>query len=520
MTGLSARISYDSWSDTIPPKNKDVRMPSSADFAAFLRHRDRFYIDGEWVKPSSDSRIDVIAPATEELFVSVPEAQVADIERAVASARTAFDEGPWPRMSHAERAHFVRAIARALELRVADIASMWPNEMGIIHSMAQATVATVPGVYDYYAGLADTFPWEEQHVPAGGGKIGLLVREPVGVVGIIIPWNGPIVLIAQKLAPALLAGCTVVIKASPEAPTAAYVMAEIAQAVGLPAGVINVVTADREVSEALVRHPGIDKISFTGSSAAGRRIASICGERIARYTLELGGKSAAVVLDDYDIDLAAESLSGTACAMTGQICSSLTRIIVSRDRHDDMVEALTERFRKVVVGDPYDPATTMGPVAARRQRDRIEQIMATGREEGATLAIGGGRPSHLNRGFYIEPTVFGNVDNQSTLAREEIFGPVLSVIAADDEDHAVAMANDTIYGLNNSVFTNDADRAYAVARQLRSGVVGHNVWRTDFSIAFGGFKQSGIGREGGVEGLLPYTEAKTVILEDLPRHLA
>ncbi|MDB5713650.1 MAG: aldehyde dehydrogenase [Sphingomonadales bacterium] len=486
--------------------------------AAPIEHPDQFFIGGQWVKPSSDSVFEVIAPATEELYLRVAEAQESDMNRAVASARDAFDNGPWPRMSHAERATYLRAMARGLDERAGDVAQTWPNEMGILHSVAQMFADSMGGIYDYYAGLADTFAFEEPHTPSAGGEFGLLVREPVGVVAAIIPWNAPINLIANKLAPALIAGCTVIIKASPEAPSSAYIMAEIAAAIGLPAGVINVLTADRVVSEALVRHPGVDKVSFTGSTVAGRKIAAICGDRIARYTLELGGKSAAVILDDYDLEAAAASLVGPACLMSGQVCSSLTRIVVSRNRHDQLVDALSAQFGAVTVGDPFDPAVQIGPIAMRRQRDRIEQLIAIGEREGAKLAVGGRRPANLNRGFFIEPTVFGNVDNDSSLAREEIFGPVVSVIAANDEAHAIELANDTIYGLNNSVFTNDPDRAYSVARQLRSGTVGHNNFRTDFGIAFGGFKQSGIGREGGVEGLLPYLESKTVILEGTPSH--
>jgi len=484
-----------------------------------IQNPGRFFIGGQWVEPSSDSAIDVITPATEELFVSVAEAQEADVNRAVAAARTAFDAGPWPRMSHSERASYIRAIGRELAKRDEDVATIWPNEMGVLKSFAEGAAVALSGVYEYYAGLAETFPFEERHHPAGGGALGLLVREPVGVVAAIIPWNGPFTIVAYKVAPALLAGCTLVVKASPEAPGAAYVLAEICEAVGLPPGVVNVVTAERAVSELLVRHPDVDKVSFTGSSAAGRRIASICGERIARCTLELGGKSAAVIMDDYDIEIAARDIVGPACWMTGQACSSLTRIVVPRRRHDAMVEALSSLMASVRVGDPFDPDSQMGPVAMRRQRDRIEGLMAKGVEEGAKVGAGGGRPKHLDRGFFIEPTVFGNVTNQSTLAREEIFGPVLSVIPAESEDDAISIANDTVYGLNNSVFTNDPDKAYAAARRLRSGTVGHNVFRTDFSIAFGGFKQSGIGREGGADGLLPYLEAKTVILEGVPAHL-
>jgi acyl-CoA reductase-like NAD-dependent aldehyde dehydrogenase len=296
-------------------------------------------------------------------------------------------------------------------------------------------------------------------------------------------------------------------------------MAEIAEEVGLPPGVFNVLMADREVSELLVRSPDVDKITFTGSTAAGRRIASLCGERIARCSLELGGKSAAVILDDFDVALAAKTIAGRATFLSGQVCSSLTRIIVPQKRHDQMVESLSAAFAQVRVGDPFDDATGMGPLATKRQRDRVEGYIARGVEEGATLAQGGKRPADLNRGFFIEPTVFGNVSNHATIAREEIFGPVLSVIAARDEQDAVNLANDTIYGLNASVFTNDAERAYSVARSLRSGTVGHNVFRSDGSLGFGGFKQSGIGREGGVEGLYPYIEHKAVILEGTPSHV-
>jgi len=477
---------------------------------------DQFFIDGMWVSPSSDSMFDVIESGTEELFFRVAEAKAADMDRAIASARKAFDEGPWPRLKHSQRAEYLRAIAAALRERADDIAQIWPRQSGILFSSAQTAAAGAAKTFEFYADLATTYPFEERATPTTGGKFGLLVREPVGVVGAIIPWNGPLALITAKIAPALLAGCTVIVKASPEAPGEAYVLAEIIEDVGLPPGVVNVLTADREVSERLVLDPRVDKIAFTGSTEAGRRIASLLGSRIGRYTLELGGKSAAVVLDDADIAQTAASLAGSECTLAGQVCSSLTRIVVSRHRHDELAEALAAVFSQVKVGDPFDAQTQMGPLAMRRQRDRVEGLIAKGVEEGANLMTGGGRPKYLDRGFFFEPTVFSNVDNSSTIAQNEIFGPVLSVIAADDEGHAVKIANDTIYGLNASVFTQDVDRARDVARQLRTGTVGHNSFRTDFGIAFGGFKQSGIGREGGLEGLLPYLEVKSVILEGAP----
>jgi aldehyde dehydrogenase (NAD+) len=490
-------------------------MTVTSDTAVPLRHADRFFIDGAWVVPSSDATFDVIDSGTEQVYFRVAEAQASDMDRAVAAARRAFDEGPWPTLPHAERARYLQGIATGLRDRAEDIGQIWPRESGALYSMARYGAVGIAGAFDYYAGLADTFPFEELARPSQG-QFGLLVREPVGVVGAIIPWNAPIGLITYKLAPALLAGCTVVLKCSPEAPGDAYVVAEIAEAIGLPPGVLNVVTADREVSELLVRDPRVDKITFTGSTAAGRRIASICGDRIARCTLELGGKSAALILDDMDLGAAAATLARAECTLSGQVCSSLTRIVVSRQRHDELVEALVGACGQVQVGDPFDPATQMGPLVSGRQRDRVESYIAKGVEEGAVLATGGGRPKHLDRGYYVEPTVFANVDNSSTIAQEEIFGPVLTVIAADDEDQIVSIANDSVYGLNASVFTPDVDRARSVSRRLRSGTVGHNAFRTDFGIAFGGFKQSGIGREGGTEGLLPFLETKTVILEGIP----
>ncbi|ADP80884.1 aldehyde dehydrogenase [Pseudofrankia inefficax] len=490
-------------------------MTQPRDTVLALRHPDKFFIGGAWVEPSSEARFGVVDSHTEEVFLTVAEAQEADVRRAVDAAYEAFHHGPWPRLSHAERAEYLRAVAKGIRDRAEDFGLALPRESGMIHAIARGAPHMEAGFYELFAGMADTFPFEEPAKASYGG-FGLIVREPVGVVGAIVPWNGPLSTIVQKTAPALLAGCTVIVKSAPESPVEGLLLAEIMESVGLPPGVINFVTADRQASEALVRDPRVDKITFTGSTAAGRRIASICGERIARCTLELGGKSAAVVLDDFDIAEAAATLTFFECINTGQVCSSLTRIVVTGDRHDAMVEALADLFSRVKVGDPFEADTGMGPLVSRRQRDRVEGYIAKGISDGAKLAAGGGRPRDLDRGWYVEPTVFGDVDNGSTIAQEEIFGPVLSVIRAENEEDAVRIANESNFGLNASVFTNDLERAQAVAGQLRSGTVGHNTMATDFGIAFGGFKQSGIGREGGTEGLLPFLETKTVILKNTP----
>ena len=494
-------------------------MATAPDMIALV-HPDRFYIGGNWVEPSSTARFGIVRPADEKVFAHVPEAAAADADRAVAAAKAAFDTGPWPRMSPSERAGFLHRIAMGLAERGEQLAHIWTNQMGILHRYAQSSAQAGGGFFHYYASLADSFPFVERHQPIDGIGIGLLAREPVGVVLAIVPWNAPLMLAALKVAPALLAGCTVVLKASPEAPLDAYVLAEVAEAAGLPPGVLNVVTADRAVSEQMVRDARVDKVSFTGSSAAGRKIAAICGDRIARCTLELGGKSAAVVLDDYDAGALAETLAQSTAMMSGQVCAALTRIVVPRARHDDIAEALAAAFGRLKVGDPYDDGSHLGPLAMGRQYDRVRDYVAKGRAEGATVVCGGDRPAGLDRGFYMAPTVLANVSNDMVVAREEIFGPVVSLIPADDEAHAIAIANDSDFGLNGAVFTDDVDRAYRVARALRTGTVGHNGFRADFMIGFGGFKQSGLGREGGRDGLLPYLESKTILLAGEPAALA
>jgi betaine-aldehyde dehydrogenase len=478
-----------------------------------LKHPDRLFIGGEWVLPATTATFEVIDCSTEEVVTAVARAESADVKRAVAAARKAFDEGPWPRLTPQERAAYLEKIAQRLEAQNDDFARVWSIETGIVYKIAQPRIGLfISGAFRQYAAMASTFAFSEEHRSVTG-NLGYRVHEPVGVVAEIIPWNGPAGLMAYKTAPALLAGCTLVIKSSPEAPCSAYMFAEICEEIGLPPGVINVVTADRDVSEELVANPDVDKITFTGSTGAGRRIGAVAADRVARVTLELGGKSPAIVLDDYDIETAANVLGTSYFGYnTGQICHSLTRIIVPRAKHDAMVEALANIAKNIVIGDPFDPNTTSGPLANARQRETVERFVAKGVAEGAKLATGGRKPPQLNRGFFFEPTVFGNVDNRSTIAQDEIFGPVLSVIPAEDEASAIRIANDTKFGLNAAVFTNDRDRALRVARQIRSGTVGHNGPRTDFSIGFGGFKQSGIGREGGVEGLTAFMESKTIVM--------
>jgi aldehyde dehydrogenase (NAD+) len=477
-----------------------------------MKSYDRLFIGGEWVESSSTAVIDVVSPTTEELVGRVPEAQVADIDRAVAVAREAFDHGPWPRMTPAERAAVLTKAAEAIRQDMQGISELISNEMGSPVSwglLAQVLAPTM--ILDYYAGLGTSFAFDT----VKDGLLGpvMVAKEPVGVVAAITPWNVPLFLAVAKLSPALLAGCSVVFKPAPETPLDANLLGEILDAAGLPKGVLSVVPAGREVGEHLVGHPGVDKVSFTGSSVAGRKIGASCGANLKRVSLELGGKSAAILLDDVDLGVALPLMMPNAIMNNGEACISLTRILVPRDRYSEVTEALVEQVRALTVGDALDPATEVGPLVAERQRDRVENYIRIGQEEGAKIAIGGGRPPGLDKGWFVEPTVFVDVDNSMRIAQEEIFGPVLSVIPYDDEADAVRIANDSEYGLCGAVYSADNDRGLGVARRVRTGnyMVNSNI-PIDFSSPFGGYKSSGVGREFGHDGLELFLEKKTINL--------
>jgi aldehyde dehydrogenase (NAD+) len=417
-------------------------------------------------------------------------------------------------MTPAERAEGIKRLSGAVQSRAQDLADTISSENGSPKSwslMGQVFSATM--VLDTYAGLASGYAWEDRRTGALGTPV-LVRRAPVGVAAGIIPWNVPLFISALKLGPAMAAGCPIVLKPSPETPLDGYLLAEAVAEADLPPGVVNIVAAGRETGEHLVRHPGIDKVSFTGSTAVGKHIGEICGGMLKRLTLELGGKSAAIVLDDVNLDEATlGNLVQSGLMNNGQVCGAQSRVLVSKRRYQDVVDALGAAVGALKVGDPLDESVQVGPLVAERQRTRVEGFLDAGKQAGARVVVGGGRPSDQPTGWYIEPTVFADVNNDMKIAREEIFGPVLSVIPYDDEREAIALANDSDYGLCGSVWTADPEHGAAVAAQVRTGVVAVNSSMIlDFNAPFGGFKQSGIGRELGPEGIAPYTEYQTIIL--------
>jgi betaine-aldehyde dehydrogenase len=472
---------------------------------------DQLLIGGEWVAPAGNGRIEVRSPATLEVVGSVPEGVEADIDAAVDAARRAFDSGPWPRTSPVERGKVIARFAEMLAERLDDYKTVISAEMGAPHSTVEMMQYTpAKGALDVFTTLAETFPWEETR----NGAFGMtkVRREPVGVVAAIIPWNVPLFIAVNKVIPALLAGCTVVLKPAPETPIDALMLGALLVEAGVPEGVISVVPADREVSEYLVTHPGVDKVSFTGSTAAGRRVGSLAIERLKRISLELGGKSAAIVLDDVDLASSAYMIAFSGLMNSGQACVAQTRILAPRSRYDEITEAIAEAAKTFVVGDPSDPATQLGPLVAERQRDRVEGYIEKGKAEGARLVLDGMRPAGLDKGWYVAPTVFADVDNKMTIAQEEIFGPVLSVLPYDTEEEALAIANDSDYGLAGSVWTSDVDHGYEIATKVRTGTYGINWYAFDMGSPFGGFKASGIGREDGPEGVASFCEYKSILM--------
>jgi acyl-CoA reductase-like NAD-dependent aldehyde dehydrogenase len=421
----------------------------------------------------------------------------------------AFDEGPWPRLSVAERIERIEKLAAIYSGETDEMADLITAEMGSPKSFSRLGQATGAMAQMHLAiATAREFPWVERR-PGLFGEVHIR-RAPVGVVGAIVPWNVPQFLIMPKLIPALIAGCTVVVKPAPETPLDAMWLAEMLAELDLPEGVVSIVPGGRETGEALVRHPGIDKISFTGSSATGRHIAALCGEQLKRVSLELGGKSAAIILDDADIDHTVKHLKMASLMNNGQACVAQTRILVSERRHDEIVDALAEMMAGLQVGDPADEATDVGPLVAQRQQQRVQGYIQAGVDEGARIVLGG-KDKPYDRGWYVAPTLFTDATNQMKIAREEIFGPVLTVLKYSDERDAVRMANDSDYGLAGSVWTADVAHGLDIASQIRAGTYGINMYTLDTTCPFGGFKQSGIGREFGSEGLSEYVELQSTV---------
>lgn len=467
----------------------------------------QLYINGQWVKSAGTGLIDVINSTTEEVMGRVPEGTPADVNAAVAAARGAFES--WSTTPAADRAALLQQIADHLGARKDELGALVASEVGMPLQLATAVQAGMPAmVMGSYAKLLGEFKFEEQ---IGNAQI---VKEPVGVVGCITPWNYPLHQVVAKVAPALAAGCTVVLKPSEVAPLTAFVLAEICHEVGVPAGVLNLVTGyGQVVGEAIAAHPDVDMVSFTGSTRAGRRVSELAAQTVKRVSLELGGKSANIILDDADLEKAVTNGVGKCYLNSGQTCSALTRMLVPRSRHDEAVAIAKRAAESFTVGDPHDGKAKLGPLVSATQRERVTGYIKKGVEEGAMLVAGGAEmPAGVARGYFVRPTVFANVDNKMTIAQEEIFGPVLSIIPYEDEDDAVRIANDTVYGLSGGVWSGDTERAKRVARRLRTGQVEINGGRFNPQAPFGGYKQSGNGRELGRYGLEEYLEVKALLL--------
>lgn len=472
-----------------------------------MRAHDKIYIDGEWVDSDGQGTIDVMHAATEEVIGSVPSGTAGDVDRAAQAARAAF-EG-WSQTPAAERAQYSKKLSEGLAARSDELAELIASEVGMPKRMAAMIQVGLPvNSFAYYAKLLENYAFEAE---VGSSMV---IREPVGVVGCITPWNYPLHQIVGKVAPALAAGCTVVLKPSEVAPLDAYVLAEVVHEVGLPKGVFNMVSGTGvPVGEAIASHPELDMVSFTGSTRAGKRVAELASATIKRVALELGGKSASVVLDDADLAKAVKRSVGNCYLNSGQTCSAWTRLLVPREQHDEAVAIAKSAAESFTIGDPIAGQAKLGPLASAAQRDRVRSFIRAGLEEGATLVTGGAdAPEGLPKGYYVQPTVFANVNNDMRVAREEIFGPVLCIIPYDDEADAVRIANDTIYGLSGAVWSGDPERAKRVARRLRTGQVDINGGAFNPTAPFGGYKQSGIGREFGSHGFEEFLEVKSLQL--------
>ncbi|EQB14327.1 aldehyde dehydrogenase [Novosphingobium lindaniclasticum] len=486
-------------------------IPTLTPMRAFeQRHPGCLYIGGTWQRPVGQAALDIVHPASGDVVARVAAAGRGDVDRAVGAAHRAFHHGPWPRLAMAERAAPLRRLAVAIRSRADEIGHAVTLEMGALLSESLAGARAAANLCDYYADLAESVPDREERA-WGGGKA-YVAQIPVGVVVAIVPWNAPLSLSILKLAPALAAGCTIILKTAPSTPLDALLLAECMDDAGFPEGVVSILPGDNDAGEALLRDERIDKVTFTGSTGVGQHIGAVCGSRVARQALELGGKSAAIVMRDMDAETVARRLAPASMRLTGQACSALTRVLLPRQHAASYTEALVAEFAKLKVGDPYDAATSLAPLALERQRDRVEDYVSSGIAEGATLAYGGRRPEGFERGWYHEPTIFARVSNSMRIAREEIFGPVVSLIEYDGEEEAIAIANDSDYGLYASVYSDDEDAVCRLAGRLRVGNVSRAGLYIDRTLPYGGLKKSGVSREGGIEGLRSFQEVQTIYL--------
>jgi aldehyde dehydrogenase (NAD+) len=479
---------------------------------ALLEYRD-VYAGGRLVASGSSDMITIVNPATEEVAGAVPSMTGQDVNVAVTAARKAFDAGMWPRLSAADRAAAMERLAAAIQARAEDTARMVTAEMGMPITLSRQNNITIPcAILRYYAALARTMPVEEVRAALSFTGRTLVRREPAGVAAVIASWSYPLILTFCQVAPALAAGCTIVLKPADATSLSAYILAEAFEAAGFPPGVFNLVTGTSEVAEILAAHPDVDVVAVAGPTPSGRRIAAICGETLKPVTLELGGKSAAIMLDDVDLDAAAAELGGLCFANAGQACFTMSRVLAPRTRYCEAVDALAGQASCHVVGDPMNEGTTMGPLANPRQRAAVESCVWKGMNEGARVVVGGRRPGTPVRGYYFEPTVFADASARMAIATDEICGPVVTVIPYDDESEAVAIANASRYGLAGSVWTGDPERGLTIARRARVGTFGVNMYVPDIGSPWGGRKASGMGSVYGPEGLDSYLATKCVFL--------